>query len=75
MRGIDLVIQAFRKNKAYRGGNIWTNGETIYSYQMPIATSRDNEMIIVPSPGPSVTTSRHINILLKEWPKAIREEI
>lgn len=77
-RGIDLVVRAFRNGKAYRAGNVWTDGHMIYSYRMPIARRAKGSIldtIVVPSPGPSVTTSKHINILAREWPNAIREAI
>lgn len=66
------VIEAFKNHKEYkrRGrntNNLWTNGETIFSYGMPLVIRRDGELEWQYEKGHkvSVTTSRHMRVV--EW--------
>lgn len=58
------VIEAFKARRSLRKCEaIWTDGESIYSYQTCIATRADNGAIVVNLTKYSVTTTIHQNAL------------
>jgi len=61
------VVSAFSRHEAKSGATIWTDGHTLYSYQMPIAR-HDGDGILIVNKGPTVTTSKHINIAKRTLP-------
>lgn len=63
----DQVIHAFYTGRVCRGRTLWTDGSTLYSYEMPIANwggiDQVRPLVVKNSTSPSQTTSKHINAL------------
>lgn len=56
------VYQAWKAGKARKpGSSIWTDGETVYSYNTPIMRRVKGEHIVLNVRKYSVTTTRHQN--------------
>lgn len=60
---LERVVQAFRDGIPRRSANISTNGQILYSYDMPIAIrlESDDFRAIDRRDAPSATTTRHVN--------------
>jgi hypothetical protein len=61
---MDNVIRAFREGKRRErsGSNVWTDGESLYSYRLPIVGRGKDGVVeaLHARCSPSITTSRHI---------------
>lgn len=67
-RNISKVIEAFKAGKAATGDSkrtCWTDGETVYSYAMPIAKRSANGSIAIInySDAPTATTRSQVRAL------------
>jgi hypothetical protein len=72
-KNVAKVVSKFVAAQAGKGdthGAIWTDGDTIYSYAMPIATRIGQMAVYVSEDSPTVTTTIHRNnvreLLLRE---------
>lgn len=67
-------IDAFLEGKFYRDSSaMWTNGATIFSYQMPLAIRHDNgeiEYLYEVGYKRSATTSYHMRALEARIPRS-----
>ena len=73
-RGIDKVINAWQNGNPARDGNVWTDGVTIYSYNMAIGRTEGDKFRLVKR-GPTNTTNKHINIVWGKCPKLMIVEV
>lgn len=73
-RGIDRVINAWQNGNPARDGNVWTDGVTIYSYQMAIGRRVGDKFQLVKR-GPTKTTSKHINVVRRACPAKMIVEV
>jgi hypothetical protein len=62
-RGLETVFGAWLRGEYAAVGNLRTDGQTIYSYAMPIGRKTSGKTLVVGGKGPSVTTSKHINYI------------
>lgn len=68
-KNVVKVVEAFLVGKRAKGdskGTVWTDGQTIFSYDMPIAQRRNNRSLEVISSeaGPTATTRSQIRAVL-----------
>lgn len=73
-RGIDKVINAWQNSNPARDGNVWTDGVTIYSYNMAIGRTEGDKFRLVKR-GPTKTTSKHINVVRRACPAKMILEV
>jgi hypothetical protein len=59
-----IAGQAANGPKGRNGISVWTDGQTLYSYKMPIAVKMAPRSAFVSKDSPSVTTSIHRNNVL-----------
>lgn len=72
-QNITAVIDAFRAGRAKREATCSTDGDTLYSYGLPIASRRGGEVEVLDiSESPSRTTSSQIRAVAAAFPAARR---
>jgi FMN-dependent NADH-azoreductase len=59
----EKVYRAWVSGEVKADGNLRTDGQTFFSYTMPIGRKTNGKVLVVGGRGPSVTTSKHINYL------------
>jgi hypothetical protein len=62
----EKVYRAWISGEVKAVGNLRSDGQTFYSYAMPIGRKTNGKVLVVGGKGPSVTTSKHINYLKRQ---------
>lgn len=58
------VVDSFVAGKPARSANIWTDGTSLYSYEMRIAQLKNGCVFVYGDKCPSRTTSKHVGMAL-----------
>lgn len=70
-KNISRILDAFTAGTVAGNKTCSTDGRTVYSYALPIATQVDG-IVIIRRKGPTRTTSGHINACVERFPGAQR---
>lgn len=60
-KNLSEILKAFDAGVAKSGKTCWTNGSTVYSYQLPIVKRDNEDLIWIRESYPSITTQTQIN--------------
>jgi uncharacterized Zn finger protein (UPF0148 family) len=70
-KNVSAVINAFEARRPKREATCSTDGDTVYSYGLPIASRIHGEVVVLdPKESPSATTSGQIRAVLAAFPGA-----
>ena len=70
-KNVSAVINAFAARRPHREATCSTDGDTVYSYALPIASRIHGEVVVLdPKESPSATTSGQIRAVLAAFPGA-----
>lgn len=58
-KNVQKVMEAFDVGRASGGTTVYTDGNTVFSYDMPIAQRIDGRIEVI-TDGPTMTTKQHI---------------
>lgn len=64
-RSIDHICRAWKEGRAMAGGNVSTDGRSLYSWRLCIGTTSGGKKIALDHRGVSGSTSRHVGVAIK----------